>query len=178
MNCPACGADVPSHVDRCIVCGGDVGFPNVRAAENAAEEAALAARLRAAKTTASARGVLNVLEDFGCAVEKSQAVLARPLGDLDSFVKSKNALYVNFHSQVRAGGRTPENNDWDRGRAAAESTVHPLYFERINYTALSLNGIGVRWWGDYSITLKEPHVAAPPPSGQFSLRYEMEFVHG
>jgi hypothetical protein len=99
------------------------------------------------------------LESFGGAVKKSQAVLARPLGDLDAFVKSKSALYISFHSQVRAQARIPEDNDWDRGRSAAESTVHPHYYPEINYTALSLDGVGVLWWGDYSISLKELHVA-------------------
>lgn|SRR5262245_37357995 len=160
MLCPNCTTAALAHVERCHVCGADVGFPNVRAAEAPDEQIALSARVRAAKTSAEARGTLTVLEDFGRAVKKSQAVLARPLGDLNSFVKSNNALYISFHSQVRASGRIPEDNDWDRGRVAAESTVHPHYYEKINYTALSLDGFGVLWWGDYSMTLKELHIAS------------------
>jgi hypothetical protein len=102
---------------------------------------------------------LKVLEGFGRAVAQSYAVLARSLGDLDAFVKSDNVLYVSFHSQVRAGSRTPEDNDWDMGRMAAESTLHPNYNDEINYTALSLDGRGVLWWGDYSIVLKDAHIA-------------------
>jgi hypothetical protein len=159
MNCTNCGTDFPSHVERCPACGHDVGFPNVRAAERAEEVAALHGRLAAAKTTAGARGTLPALENFGNAVRKSQAVLARPLSDVDTLVKSKNALYISFHSQVRAGTRIPEDNDWDKGRSAAESTVHPNYYDQINFTALSLDGFGVLWWGAYSITLKELHIA-------------------
>jgi hypothetical protein len=121
--------------------------------------AALASRLNAAQTTASARGVLPMLEDFGQKVLRSRAVLARSLGDLDSLVKSENALYVNFHSQVRAGSRIPEDNQWDKGRVAAESTINPGCYEKINYTALSLDGFGVLWWGEYSIVLREIHIA-------------------
>jgi hypothetical protein len=154
MNCTNCGANVPAHVERCLVCGHDVGFPNVRAAEAADERAALEARVAAAKTTAAARGTTAVLERFGSAVKESHAVLARPLGDLDALVKSKNALYISYHSQVRAGARIPEDNDWDKGRTAAESTVHPNYYETINYTVLSLDGFGVLWWGDYSMSLR------------------------
>src|SRR5688572_7453077 len=130
MNCAHCKSEVPPHLERCHVCGGDVGFPNVRAADAAAETAALAARVNAARTTASARGVLPIMDSFGAVLAKSQAVLARPLGDLDAFVKSSNALYVSFHSQVRSGARVPEDNDWDKGRVAAESTVHPNYYEK------------------------------------------------
>jgi hypothetical protein len=164
MICNNCGATVPAQVERCLVCGQDVGFPNVRAAVAADEIAALAARLAAAKTTASARGTVDILQKFGNAIKTSQAVLARPLGDLDAFVKSKNALYVNFHSQVRAGARIPEDNDWDKGRSAAESTIHPHYYEKINYAALSLDGSGVLWWGDYSMSLR----VCPETSGRIA----------
>jgi len=159
MNCPNCTSPILPHEERCHVCGADAGFPNVRAAKDPAEVAALASRLNAAQTTASARGVLPMLEDFGQKVLRSRAVLARSLGDLDSLVKSENALYVNFHSQVRAGSRIPEDNQWDKGRVAAESTINPGCYEKINYTALSLDGFGVLWWGEYSIVLREIHIA-------------------
>jgi hypothetical protein len=159
MACPDCGSIILAHVERCHVCGSDVGFPNVRSAETAPEKSALAARLNAARVSANARGCLALLESFGHAVKKSQSVLARSLGDLDALVKSENSLYISFHGQVRAGSRIPEDNNWDRGRAAAESTVHPIYTDKINYTALSLDGFGVLWWGEYSIVLKEIHIA-------------------
>jgi len=161
MLCPeaSCQTPILSHVERCHVCGADVGFPNVRAADAANERAALQQRLRDAETAADARGSLTVLIEFGLAVMQSYAVLARSVGDIDAFVKSDRALYVSFHSQVRAGARVPEENDWDKGRMAAESTIHPNYADKINYTALSLNGIGVSWWGEYSIVLKAAHIA-------------------
>lgn len=160
MRCTNCGSVILAHVERCHVCGADVGFPNVRAAEAAGEQAALAVRVNNACSTANARGCSAILDDFGHAVARSRAVLARSLGDLDAFVKSDNLLYISFHSQVRAGSRIPEDNHWDKGRAAAEGTVNPIYSEKINYTALSLDGFGVPWWGEYSIVLKEIHIAS------------------
>jgi hypothetical protein len=159
MHCPNCQHDVPAHVERCIACGFDVGFPNVRAAETEAEKDSLSRRLASARTSADARGALSRLNDFGRNVLKSNIVLARSLGVLDAFVKDKNFLYVSFQSQVRAGARVPENNDWDRGRDAAEATIHPNYSHNIIYSALSLDGFGVLWWGDYSITIKELHIS-------------------
>jgi hypothetical protein len=158
MNCPHCSSAVLAHVERCHVCGEDVGFPNVRAAQTPTEQAALASRLTAAQTSANARGILAILNDFGGAVKSSRAVLARALGDLHSFVMSENRLYVSFHSQVRAGSRLPEDNQWDRGRNSAEGTIHPIYAEKINYAALSLDGLGVLGWGEYSIVLKDIHI--------------------
>jgi hypothetical protein len=37
--------------------------------------------------------------------------------------------------------------------------VHPNYADQINYTALSIDGRGVIWWGAYSIVLKNAHIA-------------------
>jgi hypothetical protein len=155
---PLCRTEVLLHVERCHVCGADVGFPNVRATNTQSEVAALRKRFDNARTAAKGRGSLKVLENFGKAVTQSYAVLARSLGDLDALVKRNNALYVSFHNQVRAGQRIPENNDWDAGRVAAENTVHPNYSEHINYSALSLDGLGVSWWGEYSIVLKPAHI--------------------
>jgi hypothetical protein len=159
MNCPVCASPILPHLERCHVCGADVGFPNVRAAQQLAEQLTLESRLAAARTSASARGILPILEDFGRAVTTSCAALARGLGALDSFVKSENTLYISFHGQVRAGSRIPEDNRWDKGRTAAESAIHPVCSEEINYAALSLDRFGVLWWGDYSIVLKEMHIA-------------------
>ena len=159
MNCPHCSSAILAHEERCHVCGTDVGFPNVRAAQTPTEQAALASRLNEARTSANARGILAILDDFGGTVKSSRAVLARTLGDLQSFVMSENRLYTSFHSQVRSGSRLPEDNQWDKGRNSAENAIHPIYAEKINYAALSLNGIGVLGWGDYSIVLKEMHTA-------------------
>jgi hypothetical protein len=160
MRCPNCNTKVLASVERCHVCGTDVGFPNVRAAESHTETAALASRVESARVSAGARGCLDVLEEFGRAVMRSQAVLARSLGDLDALIKKDNALYQNFHSQVRSGSRIPEDNSWDNGRVSAENAVLPNYFDKINFVALSLDGLGVLWWGEYSILLKEHHIAA------------------
>ena len=159
MNCPSCGTPVRTEAERCHACGADVGFPNVRYAEEQVQRDALAKRVADARVSVKARNCLPNLNAFDAAMHESQAVLARSLGDLDSFIRSENELYVSFHSQVRAGSRLTEQNEWDPGRSAAESTVNPQFNEKINYTALSLDGFGVLWWGDYSIVLKEAHIA-------------------
>ena len=142
------------------MCNEDVGFPNVRAADSEVERGALATRVENARISANARDCLAILDDFSRAVTGSRAVLARSLGDLDSFVKRENILYTSFHSQVGAGARIPEQNSWDQVRRAAESTINPLYDEAINYAALSLDGFGVLWWAEYSILLRDAHIAS------------------
>jgi hypothetical protein len=154
LKCPECGAKVPPQARSCVACLTDVGFPNVRLAEQADEQLALGVRLRNAKTSAVARGAGEALTSFGVAVADSQAVVAREIGVLDSFVKSENSLYISYHPQVRSGARIPEDNKWDLGRTSAESTVNPLFYEDIAFACISLDGIGPSGYGDYHITIK------------------------
>ncbi len=150
-----CGAAVPAHLRDCPVCGRDNGCPNLRAAELKTEIEALDARLHAAEVSAEARNCLDILNQFGVAVLGSKAVVARSLGVLDDIVMSDNVVWVSYHQQVASGSRMPENNKWDRGRTAAESTILPNFHDRISYAALSLDGRGVTAFGPYSIVLRE-----------------------
>jgi hypothetical protein len=159
MNCPTCGTALRAHSRFCPGCDEDVGYPNVRLAETSGERNGLGTRLAAAEVSAQARGCLNVLTRFGLAVLGSKAVIARELGLVDSLMKSDNQLYISYHRQVKSGSRLPEENSWDRGRVAAESTVLPLFYEDINFAALSLDGRGVPEFGRYSIVLREPMIA-------------------
>ena len=54
-----------------------VGFPNVRAAEDADEQAALQQRYEEARVAAVAKGAELQLDDFERAVDSSQAVMAK-----------------------------------------------------------------------------------------------------
>jgi hypothetical protein len=159
MKCPRCNAEISSALRFCTECSSDIGFPNVRAAQSNLEIDALNVRHAGAYQSAEVRGSRSQLENFGLAVVGSHAVLARNLSVLDSFVKKDNELYISYHKQVRGGYRIPENNKFDAGRVAVESTIHPHYFEDINFSALSLDGIGVTAFGLYSITLREKLIA-------------------
>ncbi len=119
------------------------------------EQSALTIRLENAKASCAARGVASTLEAFGLAVASSRSVIARDLATLHSFIKSENALYVSFHQQVRSGSRLPEDNKWDRGRASADNTINPIFFDHISFACLSLDGIGTSGYGDYHITLRD-----------------------
>ncbi len=155
IECSKCGFTVPSGARYCQGCGVDVGFPNVKLASRAEELDALNIRVQNAKISAAARGIAVILENFGLVVAGSRSVWARDLATLDSFVKRENALYVSFHQQVRSQSRIPEENEWDRGRTAAESTINPFFYEEINFACISLGGKGASGYGDYHITLKD-----------------------
>jgi hypothetical protein len=131
-----CGATVPANLRNCPVCERDNGYPNVRAAALKTETEALYARLHTAEVSAAARKCLDILNNFGTAVLSSKAVLARSFGVLHDIVMSDNVAWVSYHKQVASGSRLPENNDWDRGRTAAESTILPNFHDQISFAAL------------------------------------------
>ena len=160
-TCPHCTAEVPSHVRDCVRCGEAVGFPNVRAAAGSAEVAALDRRVKTAFSSAEAAGYDAVLDDFGQAVATaSVAVIARPLMTLQRIVDNSNLLLMTFYKELEAGGRTAENNDADKGRTQIDSLVNPLYYTELHFAALSLNGEGVRHYGDFQLTLASSYISS------------------
>jgi len=139
----------------------DAGFPNVRAADRVNEMEALRERVRYAQVAAKERGCADELEAFGTAASDSQAVMVRGFAALDGFVSNQQAAMISYYKMVRAGIRLPENNDYDANRDRIDGTINPFgVHEEIQYAALSLDGRGVKWYGDYAITLREKMISA------------------
>lgn len=154
-DCNICGKPIPDFARNCPYCQGDVGFPNVRAALDSKEAAALAQRVKNAFISVRARHCEPVLVDFGRAVLTSQAVIARSLSAIQTLISSDNALYVNFYQQVGSGSRLPEDSNWDRGRLAVDGTLFPYYHDQVVFGALSLDTHGPQKYGSYTVVLRE-----------------------
>ncbi|WP_202330608.1 hypothetical protein [Mesorhizobium sp. L-8-3] len=157
--CAHCKSVVPRHVRDCTVCGEAVGFPNVRAAKEAGEVAALGLRHEKAFVSARAASYETELVEFGEEVSKSEAVIARSMSVLDRLVNMESSLLSTYHQEVRSNGRVPQDNSWDKGRDAADSTINPNYYQNLHFAALSLNGRGVDHYGSCHITLVETAIA-------------------
>jgi hypothetical protein len=112
-------------------------------------------RLVDAETSARARKCEDILKDFGKAVLQSRAVICRNLGVVSNLVSSDNALYASYYKQVEGEVRLPEDNRFDRGRAAVDGTLFPNYQKHICFAALSLDKVGPTAFGDYTVVLKE-----------------------
>ena len=100
MKCLNCQEEVPEHVRSCVVCGRDVGYPNVRAAVRTEEVEALELRMNEAEKNADSLGCKSILENFRDAVAQSEAVVCCPLGKLSELVSSENQLYQTFYQAV------------------------------------------------------------------------------
>ena len=160
MNClnEECNAVIPAHSRYCVVCGNDAGYPNVRAASQVSEIDALQDRVESARKYAMSVGAEHVLNSFCDAVRNSKAVITLPLGRLNKLVSSDNSLYESFYQSVDADSRLPEDNEWDRLREPVDALVFPYYYKQIRFGALTLDGKGVRKFGDLSIVLKDTSI--------------------
>jgi hypothetical protein len=138
--CPKGCGSVSRHRRTCEYCEADVGFPNVRYAMH--EVGDLDARYQAAYDVAKARGVESQVVQLDQELRQSNAVMVRNVLDVTALLSNNSRLWATFAKQMQADIRVAENNDWDEGRTAAESAIHPNYHEQIHYAALSLDQYG------------------------------------
>jgi hypothetical protein len=156
--CPRCGIRVPEHVDRCVGCGIDVGFPNVRSASRSEQVAALEGRYAAAKEASTSRGVAALVAVLEARLRTSEAVICKPWGIVNTLIRRDSALLETFHQDIEAEARLPESNDFDLTRAGVDATFFPYYHARIRFAALSIDGRGSLAYGGGCLVLKESSI--------------------
>lgn len=154
MKCPNCKEEIPEHVRACVVCGNDVGYPNVRATLRNEEVKALELRINETKGYADSGGYSSILENFRDVVAHSAAVVCCPLGKLSELVSSDYQLYQTFYQAIGSEGRLPEDNEWDKIRGSVDSLLFPYYHEQICIGSISIDRTGISGYG-YSMVLKE-----------------------
>lgn len=82
----------------------------------------------------------------------------RPLGFVQAQMSSDNLLYATYYQQVGSEGRSPQDNEWDRGRQSVDTLLLPYYYDHIHFGALSLDGAGIRDYGEVSLTFKDESI--------------------
>lgn len=155
MTCPKCGNTVRAHERHCVVCGEDIGYPNVRAASAPQEARALDQRFEAAQRVSQERGCEEVFSRFTAAMRCSKAVLCRSLHQVMQLAASDNELYASFYGQVSAQMRRPEDGVIERERLLADDLLFPHYREQVRYAALTLNDYGPDYYGRCAMVLSE-----------------------
>ncbi len=132
-----------------------VGVPNVRLAERAQEKEALRKRYEEAKVAAEARGVKDRLAEFERAVSMAGAVINISIDNADSLLANDKTLYSNYRLQVDGEVRMVAELENDVKRTAVECSFFGSTAKDIRYAALSLDGVGLRSYGEISLRLKE-----------------------
>ncbi len=111
--------------------------------------------MAAATASCTERKCAESLERFQAAIQKSGAVLCRPIGQVLMLISSDNEVYASFYDQVRARTRRAEDSIVDQERQIADALLFPSYQHEFRFAALSMNGVGVRSYGGCSLVLAD-----------------------
>lgn len=155
-TCSECKTVLPIAGVHCDLCYNFIGFPNIRRAIK--EKPALDARYNLEMASVRFRKIENVANDFETALVDSNVVIVKSMIDLVTLIGSENNLISTFHQQIAGGARIAEHNYYDQKRDSVESLVHPLYYSNIHYAALSLDNVGVKYYGEAHIKLNSEYI--------------------
>src|SRR5205823_5046023 len=97
--------------------------------------------------------------EFDKAAASAQAVIARPLGEVQRLASSQKQGYATYYQQTESEVRFPEDDRWTKLREVADSALFAGYRERIRFAALSLDGVGLPHYGDCFMTAREDMIA-------------------
>jgi len=154
LRCPTCGAEVRAHEKDCPSCASFCWFPNVRKAKEPEELNALEERYQVAKAAALGRDLEPTFLAYQSALAGSVAVICRSLDQVKALLSSDSAVYISFYRQRSSGGRRAEDTPIETQRELTDVRVFPSYNHEIRFAALSLDGMGVLFYGRCSLVLK------------------------
>jgi len=153
--CVECGTEVSDNLSNCPTCHNFIGYPNVRAAEGKGNADALETRYKNARKRAKTNGYETNLKSFEDAMHKTCAVINVDIDYLHHFIASDKELYSTYILQVRGKIRKPAIEKNDKHRRTIDAILFGGYGEEIRYAALSLDGIGLHSYGQYSMKLRD-----------------------
>lgn len=158
-HCAHCKNEMPRSARICPHCGRPGLYPNVRAAEDPDEIAALERRYIAALSDATARGADATLRDFEDTIKQSRAVLARTANELQRLATSDEQIYATYYDLLKAGVISHAGDRWALLRAIADEAMFPGYKEEMRFAALSLDTRGLSSYGECFIVLRTDMIA-------------------
>lgn len=157
IKCPKikCGYENPLANENCVHCGTFLGFPNVNECLQKEELEALEKRYKEKVDSAAGNGYDDSRIEFEEIIKKSMAVINVNLDDLHMFVVGNNTLYSSY--QLQTGGETRDfaPSEFDRKRLGIEGTLFGSYGRNIRYAALSIDGKGLKSYGDFTIIISD-----------------------
>lgn len=160
MLCPQCQSDIHFSHTECPECGFQLGYPNVRQAQDPQELQALDLRYQAARTGLAARNADSVGFQFEQEVNtNSRAVICRRWGTLATWLDHGNELFLTYYEQLESGKRRPQDNGFDTSRTAVDEVFFPYFKDHINFAALSLDGKGPASYGECHFSFKQIAIA-------------------
>lgn len=148
--CPNCAREIPLDGRLCDYCMADAKPPNVRFAERKGEVERLGKREENAAAAATAAGTRAEQARLVELVRASKLVINRRLRSLSLWLESEDELYVNFY-KLRERGVRMSNDVFNRQRISAENTISPTFADQLVIGAITIDGRGMNYYGDYSV---------------------------
>ncbi len=88
------------------------------------------------------------------AVASAKAVLARGIDEVERLARSDKQIYASYYQQRRAQLRQPDGAPWDALREPTDQALFGEQKEHIRFAALTLDGLGVLNYGEWSLVLR------------------------
>jgi hypothetical protein len=155
MKCNNCGSKISETLTYCTTCGNFIGFPNLRAASKAEEVKALENRYIQALDSAVSKSSIDIIKDFEEKLILSAAVINLSFYIVHRIILENKTLYSTYNNLVEGKARKPASIENVRKRLIVEANLFPGYAREITYAALTLDGDGLKSYGDCSIVLRE-----------------------
>jgi hypothetical protein len=157
IRCPHCGTENLLINKDCLACGMSLGFPNVNECSQKEELNALNKRYKKKIESARNKGHQNKIAKFEEEIKKSLAVINIDLEYLHSLIV-RGAPYSNYQLLTSGEAREFGRPETDKERLGVEGTIFGSYGRNIRYAALSLDGTGLKSYGDFAIILSDKAV--------------------
>lgn len=155
MRCRFCLNDFEMPAERCPHCAEPGIFPNVEATQEQKGMNELDLHWRAALADAATRGCDAIVQEFAAACTgSSKAVISRWIDEIERLARTDKQIYASYYQQRRAQLRQPDGDKWDALREAADQGLFGEHKEHLRFAALSLDGLGVLNYGDWSMILR------------------------
>lgn len=160
-ECHECHNNVSISADRCPHCHAPLDPPpNVWAAAQQTEQAALEQNYRDATAAAKKLGSGDRLAEFESAVsQQSFAVICRDLGEVQRIARSDAEVYRNYYKLLDAGLRLPNTSDeLNLKREQADLALFFGYHKKIHHAVLTLD-YGMDYYGECHLQLNSQRIA-------------------
>jgi len=159
-RCEYCKNTVPLTEDLCPHCARPASPPNVRAAKNPSERAALNERYLSAIDDARSRGCEKVVHLFELAVAQSKVVISLDVLSFFIFLLDKSFDFRSrFVGDIQTGRADARGKSGKLPNSVDFKILFPGYSGNLRFGILSLNGAGLSTLGKVSLVLREDLIA-------------------
>ncbi|MFT9359367.1 hypothetical protein [Acetobacter okinawensis] len=155
--CQNCSRLIALSDRICSFCGTDANAPNVRYALRDNEQNELNKKFIESETNSNKSGNKEEFYELISKSKESKMVINRSVRAIADWVGREDKLYVNFYKLKEMGLRKPYDQ-YDQQRISAENTISPVFAEKIVVGALTINEIGMTYYGGYSVTIKDKDI--------------------